>query len=243
MKYDIFCINLINRKDRLDKMKELFEKLNIKDKINFHIVEKHVKGGKYGCFNSHIECLEKSTGDYTIIFEDDCIINVDFKWDDMIKLIDKYFSDTYNYEYFSIANCPFFTYKTLDVKNNIIKSNFIFANAYALKKSCYNKLKKDIKSYIGYIHIDQYYFIKINNKIGFCKQYFIQNFYDSNNEWSTIYIIDLISRYIASNLNNVPNKLILMFFIYIDIILRLYVIPFLSNIFNIIFQNNNNQII
>ena len=64
-----FCINL----------KKIFYKLGILDKVNFHIVESHCKGSRFGCFNSHMKCLEKSKGDYTIIFEDDCIENVEFK--------------------------------------------------------------------------------------------------------------------------------------------------------------------
>ena len=194
MKYDIFCINLKTRPDRLNNIKKIFYKLGILDKVNFHIVENHCKGPRFGCFNSHIECLEMSKGDYTIIFEDDCIENVKFKWETMINIIEKHFQNE-KYGYFSIGNnLLLMTYKMIDNENNVIENNFSYCLAYAIKKSCYEKLKEKMNFYIDYIHIDFFLAFHLKNKIGFNTPYFKQNLFNTNNKWAPNNTLDYILR-------------------------------------------------
>ena len=139
MKYEIYCINLINRDDRLNKMKQLFYNIGILNKVNFHIVNKHENGSRYGCFNSHFECLDKAKGDYIIIFEDDCILNVEFKWSNLLNTLNNYFKNP-SIEYFSIGCIPISIFQT-NLENNIIKSKFTTTLCYAIKKQTFLRLK------------------------------------------------------------------------------------------------------
>ena len=68
----IYCINLYTREDRYNNSKKLFNKLDIP--VKFHRVNKHIKGGLQGCFESHVDIISTAyyKGDKRIlIFEDD----------------------------------------------------------------------------------------------------------------------------------------------------------------------------
>ena len=69
----IVCINLKSRPDRyLSAIKE-FQKLNINN-VEFYFADKSSKGGRYGCFESHINVIQKCYDEgcnNILIFEDD----------------------------------------------------------------------------------------------------------------------------------------------------------------------------
>ena len=69
---DFVCISLRSRHDRQEHMKQVFTKLGILDRVKFWLVDKHPKGGIYGCFESHFNVWSKhGIKDYLCIFEDD----------------------------------------------------------------------------------------------------------------------------------------------------------------------------
>ena len=217
MNYEIYCINLINRKDRLNRMKNIFNKLDIIDKVNFHIVEKHKYGSRYGCFNSHLECLEKAKSDYIIIFEDDCILNTNFIWNDLIKTIDKYFKNP-SIEYFSIGCIPI-SILPINLEDNIIKGKFTTTLCYAIKKKTFLRLKNKMLKDITNIHIDHFYFTNISNSIGFKTPYFIQNFNDTDNLWTNDILYEKELRDTTTDLykkNNLIPRIITYSGIFID---------------------------
>ena len=217
MNYQIFCINLIDRKDRLNRMKNIFNKLDIIDQVNFHIVEKHKYGSRYGCFNSHLECLEKAKSDYIIIFEDDCILNSNFIWNDLIETIDKYFKNSSN-EYFSFGCIPVSILPT-NLEDNIIQGKFITTLCYAIKKNTFLRLKNKMLKDIHNIHIDYFYLINIDNQIGFEIPYFIQNFNDTDNLWIDNISYEKLLRNLITNLykkNNLIPRIIIFSLIFIE---------------------------
>lgn len=68
-----WCISLAHRDDRLNVVKQEFERVGIKN-VNYYRPERDTRGGRYGCWLSHIECYKNIlSGDhkYGIIFEDD----------------------------------------------------------------------------------------------------------------------------------------------------------------------------
>ena len=74
-KFKIYCINLYERDDRYKKMKKQFDNLNMN--VQFIRNYKHARGGKYGCFSSHIQAIKDAYSnnlDYCLIIEDDVII-------------------------------------------------------------------------------------------------------------------------------------------------------------------------
>jgi GR25 family glycosyltransferase involved in LPS biosynthesis len=69
----IYCINLKHRPDRYISATKVFNDLNIPN-VEFYITEKSSKGGRYGCFESHINVIKKAYNEgynNILIFEDD----------------------------------------------------------------------------------------------------------------------------------------------------------------------------
>ena len=112
-------INLLERKDRKNEIKNEFKKIGFeKDKI-FRIDAVHDKwNGHIGCVKSHIKALKfakKHNFKNAIIFEDDFIFtknkkyiyeainNIDFKWD-LIQLTSSYEKSYYYNKYFNRVN-------------------------------------------------------------------------------------------------------------------------------------------
>jgi hypothetical protein len=78
MGYEIFdtitCITLAGNTKRQNLVKETLNKLDIN--FEFYIAQKHPKGGRVGCFDSHINVVREAynkRAQYILIFEDDVI--------------------------------------------------------------------------------------------------------------------------------------------------------------------------
>ena len=68
------CINLLERDDRLEQAKAQFTAVGLGDVVEFHRVNRHPRGGKYGCYDSHRSVIQKAYDDgleRVLIFEDD----------------------------------------------------------------------------------------------------------------------------------------------------------------------------
>lgn len=82
LEYPIYCINLVERLDRKKHVLNEFNKIGINiSNVNFPIFTRHEKGGKYGCYDSHVkiwnEFYHSSNSNYCLIFEDDFISSND----------------------------------------------------------------------------------------------------------------------------------------------------------------------
>lgn len=68
----IYCINLKTRDDRYESSRKVFNQYDIP--VKYFRVDKHPKGGAYGCFDSHIKVIRKAYyegANRVLIFEDD----------------------------------------------------------------------------------------------------------------------------------------------------------------------------
>jgi GR25 family glycosyltransferase involved in LPS biosynthesis len=75
--YDFFdkiiCINLSSRSDKKHYVETIFKKINIQN-VEFYKAKPHPKGGRYGCFDSHLNVIAsayKAGCSNILIFEDD----------------------------------------------------------------------------------------------------------------------------------------------------------------------------
>jgi hypothetical protein len=74
----IGCINLYKDRERYENTVSEFKKVGIFDQVYFHRCDPHPKGGRYGCYDSHIKLYEKAlsmNSDFALIFEDDFYFN------------------------------------------------------------------------------------------------------------------------------------------------------------------------
>lgn len=76
----IYCINLSERADRKEHVIKEFKKLDIDfSKVIFPVFSRDPRGGKYGCYDSHVKIwkdfYENHTANHCLIFEDDFVTN------------------------------------------------------------------------------------------------------------------------------------------------------------------------
>jgi GR25 family glycosyltransferase involved in LPS biosynthesis len=163
----IYCINLIYRKDRYESAQSTFKKLNISN-VEFYFATKSDKGGRYGCFESHINVIKKAYNEgynNILIFEDD--IRPSIFYDE--KILDEAitFMKTNNWDIFYLG---YFVIddelKVLKIKNNnknIFQFNACAAHAYCLNRKSMEKILNVYEKYISYMHVDRFYSIDIFN--------------------------------------------------------------------------------
>ena len=166
----VFCINLITRKDRYENSIKEFNKVSLlSDKVNYLQVEKHNKGGRYGCFDSHIQCIKDFNNtdnvDYVMIFEDDFQFINDYN-KNLIELLNFLEDSKKNNKNFNILFSQERVISSINKKinNNFYYGNMYGANLYILNKIMTNNILNNYHNYIDKFHFDEY-FINYDNLI------------------------------------------------------------------------------
>lgn len=179
MNYSIHCISLIERPDRFESAKNTFKKTGIEN-VNFLRINKHPKGGRYGCYDSHLRVLDNTATDVVIVFEDDCNINEHntFNWKEVLSEIEKCFNN--GFTYFSIANIPLHVSEQV-LSPGVLLSQTTCTCGYAIKKSKYLDIRDDLLEAHSYAHIDEMYYKLIPDQVCLKIPLFVQNFADSDN--------------------------------------------------------------
>lgn len=191
-KYKIFCINLIERDDRYYFMKKQFEKINpLIDNLTIEFVRnyKHTKGGRFGCFDSHIQCVKKAWKenlDYCIIMEDDCVITDNFlqslKESELLisqcKELGKKIDIIYSHDYGCI-------YCDKKITENIYRGKFLGTACILIMRNFMKKILGEYKKYIEKYHYD-FFLTKISTSTFINLDYMINiaNFSSDNDPWS-----------------------------------------------------------
>lgn len=137
--FDIYVINLIERKDRLEHIKKYFSEYNI---IPVNAV-KHEVGYK-GCFLSHKKCIhiaKEKKLKYIIVIEDDCLPleNFNKRLENIISFLDSYD----NWDLFlggGFHICPFHIQGKIE---NSIENLFKINGGYCMHFVIYNNTSYD----------------------------------------------------------------------------------------------------
>ena len=162
---DIVCINLQHRKDRKRISEKIFTKLNID--CHFHIVQKHPKGGMYGCFESHIQVIQDAYNkglNNLLIFEDDIKLTPSYTSRQVEVCID-FMKNNTDWDIFFLGYIPCNTNRgsmkdllyAEFVNEHIIKYRPFATHSYCLSRKGMKKILDNYKRYIGQIHLDQFY--------------------------------------------------------------------------------------
>lgn len=221
----VYCINLKERADKRYMMQKIFNYLNLN--VDFYIVEKHVNGGREGCFTSHINLIKQSYNNdalkHILIFEDDAIPTMRDIYAPMKNAIE-FMRANPQYEYmqlgYTILPHEFFSYFTAPMlSKNVLKYNGNTTHAYMLNR---NGMKRILDSYEVYkdLHLDLYYkIIFSNNGACVCPLIFDQQFcLVNNNEVPTSLYYNVLR-----DLSCVSTK---TSFMYLLSILRMYLVWF-----------------
>lgn len=227
MKYAIYCINLYERNDKYKFMKDQFTKHGLK--VTFIRNYKHKNGGRYGCFESHIQVLidaEEKDIDICLVFEDDCFIydNPKYKINECLKFI----SENNIYLLKSNRSVTFYNIK------NCIDNDTYFSEGVTVGNFCYfvNKTFRKIilqnyKKYINKCHVDGTYSLLCPRE-----KYYVYNNYivklhpfaSDNSPWVKNFILNDIMQYkifkyntdILLYSNNLIHLILFLMFIICD---------------------------
>lgn len=172
-----YCISLVERTDRRNKINELFTRLEIEPV--WWIVTRHPNGSKYGCFESHVQIWEKNTADLAIIFEDDAEFEgTKEEFFDIVNQVKSFCSD---YHTVHLGHTPFILEKK--VIGNFYKGLFMGLVCYAGTCERLKELATRVKPYYGE-HLDVIV-SQLCKQVGLMPPKFTQNYVDSNNSWLT----------------------------------------------------------
>ena len=159
---EIVCINLANRTDRRSYAQNVFQKLDIPAK--FMLVEKHSKGGMYGCFQSHIQAIRKaydSGKEKLLVFEDDLLPTDSYSIDHVMHAVE--FLQTardwdifyFGYFVFNYNLNPKKCYLNAEVVYpHIVKYNPFATHAYCVNRRGMQVILETYLHYIGRVHYD-----------------------------------------------------------------------------------------
>lgn len=130
----IFCINIIERKDRYVSSKKEFDKINVP--IQYHFVTR-CENGERGCFESHTAICKKALeNNYRriIIFEDDLEVCDNFTTDTSRKILQ--FLLSVKWKMFYLGCFPINRYHSYATQyNSIYKVRAVGTHAYAINRS------------------------------------------------------------------------------------------------------------
>jgi len=197
MKFKIYCINLYEREDRYNFVKNEFKKYN----LDVHFIRnfKHKLGGRYGCFKSHIQCLKdakKNNLDTCLIFEDDIKLtsNCNKIIENCLNFIKKQKNVDIIYAH-NVSNLYIEKYYS----NNIYYGKSFFTPSIFLTKKSIEKILKKHKKYINKnIHYDAFlYLILQNTFISTDSIIKLMPFGSNNDNWSNNYIIIIFQKLLS----------------------------------------------
>ena len=72
----IYCISLVDRKDRQACARRQFDSVGLSDKVDFHFVHRHPRNSEQGIYESHQACLKMGLdagARHVLVFEDDVV--------------------------------------------------------------------------------------------------------------------------------------------------------------------------
>lgn len=141
----VFCINLEHRADRKKHSLEQFTKLGIQhDKVIYPNFTKDIRGGAYGCFDSHMKIwnnffINYPNDNYAFVFEDDFVSPENGEI--IIEQVKKYIEVNYNK-----IDIVFLHNICVKVENEI--NNEQFTNGYGFGTHVYIITRNYIQSII-----------------------------------------------------------------------------------------------
>jgi GR25 family glycosyltransferase involved in LPS biosynthesis len=160
----IYCINLISRPDRYEKMKEFESEEKIT--INFYRPEKDICGGMIGCFKSHISVISqayKMGYNQVLILEDDLIKTAAYSngivdFDSIVKFIKENKSwEIIQFSWFARWNSLFLPMTRSKESKNLSQFGSILTSSYIINRSGMKRILSTYKNYLGVEPIDIYY--------------------------------------------------------------------------------------
>ena len=178
MSIAFYCINLKERRDRRRKAAHLFKRLGIP--VHWWTVDRHPEGGRYGCFESHVQIWSRSKAQMTVVFEDD----VEFysSKEKFWQLLHEGVGLSDRYDTVHLGQIP--VSRGRCVSKHYTEGTFVTLSCYLARTEKLRSLIPQVLPYYG-MHIDTVLSL-CSRQVGLNTWglLFDQNFSDSNNPWT-----------------------------------------------------------
>jgi len=172
---DIVCINLEERNERRQGTQEVWDQIGVGNKGRFHIVKRHSKGGMYGCFDSHIQCIKKAYDDghkNILIFEDDIKLSPSYSTKQVQDCVNFMKAQDGNWDTFFMGYFPVDSnrgslaglYNAKFHTDNVIGFAPLGTHCLCVSRSGMKKILDKYESAIGKTHYDMFLIsLKLNS--------------------------------------------------------------------------------
>lgn len=163
----IVCINLVERHDKREYVKNVFQKMQAT--VDFFNADKHPKGGRYGCFHSHMSVIADAYQqgvERLLVFEDDIMLSPSYNNNNILQEVFHFLDDPkQDWDYLQLGHVPvadetmrFLPYvaaQQVDGYSHILKFVGIATHAYCLNREGMKKvLTSDWRDNISDMHFD-----------------------------------------------------------------------------------------
>jgi len=168
---DIKCINLYSRPDRYQEVSNVFQQYKIPGR--FYRTHKHPMGGRYGCFESHLNIIREAydKGYQTcLIFEDDMMPSSLLTPQNLEQIV-SFMRNNQNWNIFLLGSFPEIWYHRVQhIQGNIYRLHAHLCHAYVVHRRMMEKMY--YWTYSG-LNLDMI-FNENNHAYGFCPSLFYQ---------------------------------------------------------------------
>lgn len=189
----IFCINLYEREDKYKQMCQTFKKHNLLHRVKWHRVHKSFKGGKYGCYESHLNVYKQALKlnlPYILVCEDDIQFKDNFE-SEMSKVMNLITDPNFKWDIIKLGDNHLILHDD-SINEMLYRSKSNGFECYLINRSAMKKMVN-----IGIIdeHVDFVSLITFDNTYSFENVCIKLNISDSNNEYWTNEYFGVVSNY------------------------------------------------
>lgn len=188
-----YCINLVERKDRKERVQQVFDTLEID--VEFPEFHRHPKGGTVGCRDSHMQIWKMAPDDTIVVFEDDAkLIATKDKFFEILAEAEELLND---------EECEIVTLGGMHINLGISVSKNLVRGIRATAV-CYISTGKILKSFLdrlydGVMHIDCE--IMMSSRVVVVKTPIFEqhDIFDTDNVWANFKLLDNFFRAYQNN--------------------------------------------
>lgn len=159
---DVWCICLEENKARYKSSLAEFRKVGLGDRVRYHRPKRDPRGGRVGCWLSHVACLKKSLRrkqPYVLVFEDD-VTFVD-GWREQIPVIRRFLAEEPRWDIFRIGALFEGLYGKSHSNSEVWRARSLGNHGYFMSTDCIMTLLRDPVMMSPEVHpdlhIDQYW--------------------------------------------------------------------------------------
>jgi hypothetical protein len=184
---DVWCISLKEREDRYIASRMQFKKIGLLDQVRYIRPTRDARGGSFGCWDSHKECLEKSSKRCmnALIFEDD--VAFENNWFDMYKIIKNVYTSG-NWDLLRLG-CLIRSLSK-QVSPSVWLGTFDWTQSYFISYKYMIKCLEDPAfTPSSSIHIDEYYIRTCDRDVAVYPCIAYQSSTTTDNTWGSVFNI------------------------------------------------------